>query len=152
MPTNGFIGRPVYGPLRGRLSTLAPATLDLLMSLAATTAVPGRAHVAVVFLDCALDPAPGVTLVAPDELFGDGVVRLFYPLQGDGPTRASGEAALINVPAGCIELSGEIGGEETHRVRLEAFADQLTVTFAPPRSEPHDVGYPCAADFAPPAR
>jgi hypothetical protein len=147
IPARSFVGRPIYGPARGRLTVLDETTFALAFTLAQTEPLVGRGHAIVVFADCALDPSPGVEIVVGD-LADD--VTVFYPLQGAPPTSAGGEAALLNLPEGCFEVAGRRDGRETHRVRFATRAGELSVAFAAPLDASGQRGYLCSPDSAPP--
>jgi hypothetical protein len=142
-----FSGHPLYGPSRGQVLVLTPGTFDTTMALAGTRRVDGRAQVVAVFLDCAGNTSPGVTLEHPAEILVDASSRVYYPIQGSAPTEDNGWALLLNVAPGCIEVTGRRGGGETHRGRFSATPDVLTVAFLWPRSRAADVGHVCTPSF-----
>jgi hypothetical protein len=138
-----FSGRPQYAPSRGQVLVLTPQTFDFTLSLAETTRVEGRAHAVVVFLDCAGNTSPGVTLGHDEGLLVDAASRIFYPIDGEGPTEDSGWVFLLDVQPGCVEVSGSRDGAETHRGRFIAAPDVLNVLFLFPSTSGGDVGHVC---------
>lgn len=102
----------------------------------------GRAHLVVVVFDCALHRAPGLTLELPPSAADDSTNTIY--LNGRGATSGDGLALVSNVLPGCYQLVARDGeGQETHRLRISASPDVMTLISLEPTSAPPDLGNTC---------
>ncbi len=134
LPMNVF-AFPLTRDTRALAPTFRADDVELAIDVLAGGRIPGRAQLAVQFLDCSARQAEAVTLRVPPSVMEDGAKLV--PLE-------DGLFAIYNAKPGCFDVSGyDPMGNETHRMRLLALPDVGTWAYVFPTSDAPALGYTC---------
>ncbi len=91
----------------------------------------------------AQDSGTGLTLELPASATDDASSVVY--LNGASATSADGITLISNVLPGCYQLVARDGdGNETHRLRINAAPDVMTLVSLEPISAPADLGSTCS--------